>query len=379
MDRLVLVANSHRVAPGLLSFPAWVELKKGPVFTATADHPQLPHLDMAGVEVTLLDPADGPQGLRVGYLVGGGDPAAAALAHQFRERARGGQAVWLAGPGGDPDFARALGDLAGREGDVEMEVVYGSYDMPGAKLLDLVATMDRLRSPGGCPWDAEQTHASLARYLVEETYEALDAIERDDLQGLRDELGDVLLQVVFHARVAEERDDATRWTIDDVAGGIVEKLVRRHPHVFAGVEVADAEEVVANWDEIKRSERADSGADIDPLAHVPLGQPALTLAATLQRKAQKAGLDVAPPRLDEAVIAAQTLHAADATGDDPLRDAAERAVGDLLFAAVALAADLGVDPEAALRARARSFRDALATPAEPESWSIPDDEDDDPA
>jgi XTP/dITP diphosphohydrolase len=373
MDRLVLVANSHRVAPGLLSFPAWVELKKGPVLTATADHPQLPHLDMAGVEVEVLDPADGPQGLRVGYLAGGGDPLAASLAFQFRERARGGQAVWLAGPGGDPDFARALGDIAGREGGVEMEVVYGSYDMPGAKLLDLVATMDRLRSPGGCPWDAEQTHGSLARYLVEETYEVLDAIERDDLTDLRDELGDVLLQVVFHARVAEERDGDSRWTIDDVAARIVEKLVRRHPHVFAGVEVADADEVVANWDEIKRAERAGSGDDVDPLAHVPLGQPGLTLAATLQRKAAKAGLvGISLPRLDEALGAARALPA-DATGDGPLRDAAESAVGDLLFAAVALAADLGVDPEAALRTRSRAFRDALVSGHEPESWSVPDE------
>jgi XTP/dITP diphosphohydrolase len=373
VDRLVLVANSHRVAPGLLSFPAWVELKKGPVFTATADHPQLPHLDMAGVEVTVLDAADGPQGLRVGYLAGGGDPLAASLAFQFRELARGGQAVWLAGPGGDPDFARALGDIAGREGGVEMEVVYGSYDMPGAKLLDLVATMDRLRSPGGCPWDAEQTHDSLARYLVEETYEALDAIERGDVAGLRDELGDVLLQVVFHARVAEERDDDTRWTIDDVAGRIVEKLVRRHPHVFAGVEVADADEVVANWDEIKRAERVDAGADVDPLAHVPLGQPALTLAATLLRKAGKAGLEFEPPRLDEAVVTAQGLHAADSAGEPPLADLAEAAVADLLLAAVSLAADLDVDPESALRSRAKAFRDALTTPAEPESWSVPDE------
>jgi XTP/dITP diphosphohydrolase len=358
VDRLVLVANSHRVAPGLLSFPAWVELKKGPVFTGTPDHPQLPHLEVAGVDVTVLSPDEGPSGARIGYLMGGGDPAQVALAHAFRERARGAeQAVWLAGPGGDPDFARALGELVSHEGGVELEVVYGSYDMPGARLLDLVATMDRLRSPGGCPWDAEQTHETLAHYLVEETYEALDAIERGDLAGLRDELGDVLLQVVFHARVAQERDDGSAWTIDDVAGRIVEKLVRRHPHVFSGVEVSGADEVVANWDAIKEAERTEAGDHADPLSHVPLGQPSLTLAATLQRKAEKAGLVADPPRLDEAVTRLQALHAATHAGEPPMPDEARRVVADLLWSAAALARDLDVDPEAALRARARAFRD----------------------
>ncbi|HEX8003262.1 MAG TPA: nucleoside triphosphate pyrophosphohydrolase [Mycobacteriales bacterium] len=348
MDRLVLVANTHRVAPGLLSWPAWEELRNGDVCCADAEHPQLPFLEAAGVEVTVLRPDDGPQGLRVSYLLGGGDPAAAALAHQFRERARGGRtAVWLASGGGDPAFVRALGDLVAREGGVEMEVVYGSYDMPGARLLDLVATMDRLRSPGGCPWDAEQTHESLAPYLVEETYEALEAIETGDLDALRDELGDVLLQVVFHARVAQEREEHA-WTIDDVAGRIVEKLVRRHPHVFGDVSVSGADEVARNWDEIKAAERSESGEGAGALHGVPLGQPATSLAAKLQKRATKAGLPPALlPYADDALAAIE-------------RSAPEErgaAVGRLLFAVVALARSLDVDPEAALREVAREFRE----------------------
>jgi XTP/dITP diphosphohydrolase len=329
LDRLVLVANTHRVAPGLLSWSAWDELRNGDACCADADHPQLPFLQAAGVEVSVLRSADGPPGQTVSYLLGGGDPDAAALAHLFRDRARGGRtAVWLASPGGDPAFVRALGDLVAREGGVEMEVVYGSYDLPGARLLDLVATMDRLRSPGGCPWDAEQTHESLAPYLVEETYEAIEAVETGDLLALRDELGDVLLQVAFHARVAQERTDETRWTIDDVAARIVEKLVRRHPHVFGDVSVSGADEVVHNWDVIKAAER-DEGAGA--LHGVPLGQPALALTAKLQKRARKAGLP-------DALLAAMD-------GDD---------VGRVLFAAVARAG--GTDPEAALRAVAREFR-----------------------
>ncbi|HVE63918.1 MAG TPA: MazG family protein [Mycobacteriales bacterium] len=327
MDRLVLIANTHRVAPGLLSWSAWEELQRGPVFTRDAEHPQLPFLEMAGVGISVLRAEDGPQDQRVSYLLGGGDSGQTALAWQFRERARGGQAVWLASHGGDPDFVRALGDIAAREGGVELEVVYGSYDMPGARLLDLVATMDRLRSPGGCPWDAEQTHESLAPYLVEETYEALDALESGDLDALRDELGDVLLQVVFHARVAQERDDESGWSIDDVAGRIVEKLVRRHPHVFGDVEVSGAAEVLTNWEELKAAERAD---DAGPFDHVPMGQPALTLAATLQRKAAKAGVRADVP-------------------DGP---------GGELWALVDRLRLAGLDPEAELRAASRSFRDA---------------------
>ena len=135
------------------------------------------------------------------------------------------------------------------------QLIEGSADLPGAHFIDLVATMDRLRVQ--CPWDARQTHASLAPHLLEESYEAVEALESGDQRALREELGDVLMQPVFHARVAAERDDGTGYTIDDVADGIVAKLVRRHPHVFGDVTVSGADEVKANWDEIKKKEKTD--------------------------------------------------------------------------------------------------------------------------
>jgi XTP/dITP diphosphohydrolase len=148
----------------------------------------------------------------------------------------------------------------------------------GAALLELVAVMDRLRTD--CPWDARQTHESLVPYLLEETYETLEAIERGDLAELRGELGDVLLQVLFHARIAAERTDGTGFTIDDVAADIAEKLVRRHPHVFGDVTVSDADEVKRNWETIKAEERAAAGGGpASALDGVPMAQPALSLAA----------------------------------------------------------------------------------------------------
>ena len=168
--------------------------------------------------------------------------------------------VWLLGPDGDAGLTDALavrlveaGDDAAGSEPPEVELVAGSWDLPGARLLDLVAVMDRLRSPGGCPWDAAQTHRSLLQYLLEEAYETVEAIETDDLDALREELGDLLLQVVFHARLGEEHAERP-WSVDDVAAGIVDKLVARHPHVFApsdGPAAATAEQVEARWDELK--------------------------------------------------------------------------------------------------------------------------------
>ena len=339
-DRVVLLATTHRVAPGLLSWPAWAELRTGTVCTADAAHPQLPYLRAAGIDVRILDPGAG----------------AATLAREFRALARPERAaVWLAAPDGDEEFSRALGELVARDGGVELELVPGSYDVPGARLLDVVAVMDRLRSPGGCPWDAEQTHLSLAPYLLEEAYEAYAAVEEGDLAALREELGDVLLQVAFHARLAEELPDDERWSIDDLAGDLVTKLVRRHPHVFADRSVRDAAEVAANWDDIKAAEKGRTSVT----EGVPLGQPALALAAKLHDRALKAGL---PPALVAAeVAAAETLPQAVCAGAAAVAEAADPvdAIGELLFTAVALARMHQVDPEAALRGRARRFRDRL--------------------
>jgi len=343
-DRLILIANSHRVPPGLLSWPAWRELRNGRVCVGDPAHPQLGALVAADVPVEVL-PAD------VGWEQ---------LARSFRSRALEGRpAVWLTGPGGDQEFTTALGGLVDREaaagGRVELELVSGSYDPPGARLLDVVATMDRLRSPGGCPWDAEQTHASLAPYLLEEAYEAVDAIERGDPAELRDELGDVLLQVAFHSRLAEECDDGTGWNIDDVAAGLVEKLIRRHPHVFAGQQVSGVSDVLANWETIKAAE----GPRTSVADGVALGAPALALAAKLQARAASLGL---PPTLLVGGAAAETLPQAVAAAAAALADdtgAPVEGIGDLLFTAVALARFHDVDPEAALRGTSRRFRDRL--------------------
>src|SRR3984957_19847530 len=158
-------------------------------------------------------------------------------------------------------------------------------DATGARLLELVRVMDKLRV--NCPWDASQTHESLTPYLLEETYEAVDALTGGDQAAVREELGDVLLQVVFHARVAQERTDGTGYTIDDVADGITSKLVRRHPHVFGEAAVSGPDEVTQNWDTIKAAERAAASDGRAPSAidGVPMAQPALSLAAQLLRRA----------------------------------------------------------------------------------------------
>src|SRR5262245_46040582 len=216
-------------------------------------------------------------------------------------------------------------------------------DRPGAALLRLVAVMDRLRV--SCPWDARQTHESLAPHLLEECYEALDALESGDPAALRDELGDVLLQVVFHARIAAEAADGTGYTIDDVAEGIVAKLIRRHPHVFADVTVSGPEEVKRNWDAIKAAERTEAGgAPASVLDTVPFGQPALSLAAQLQRRAERAEApaDLASPL---------------ATGPDGGQAVSD--IGAELFALVARAREAGLDPELELRAAARAYRDRI--------------------
>ena len=218
----------------------------------------------------------------------------------------------------------------------------------GSALLEAVAVMDRLRSPGGCPWYAEQTHRSLAPYLLEEAYEAYQALEDEDSDALRDELGDVLLQVLFHARVAAEEPGG--WDIDDVASGLVAKLVRRHPHVFADTRVSGSADVEANWDAIKKSEQPGrSVAD-----GVPLALPALALLAKLQSRGTRAGR-WNPPADPGALVTA----AATAAADDP----SEEHVAELLLATVTLARQAGLDPEAVLRRRALHFRDELADPA----------------
>jgi len=225
----------------------------------------------------------------------------------------------------------------------EVEIVHGSYDVPGARLIDLVAVMDRLRSQ--CPWDRKQTHRSLAKYLLEETYETLEAIESGDRAHLREELGDLLLQVAFHSRIAEEgpdpdseyEDESGAWSIDDVAGDIVVKLVRRHPHVFADTIADGAAAVEANWETIKADEKQRTSA----VEGIPLALPALALADKVLSRAAK----VLPPS-SPGVAASSNDH--DRYGEE-------------LLELVRRTRESGVDAEQALRDAVRRVIEDIRT------------------
>jgi XTP/dITP diphosphohydrolase len=329
---LTILVTSARVAPGLLSWGAWEALRGASRVLVGSGHPQLVALAEAGVALEIVAVNDSDAAALGGVLVDAAtskDP---------------GSVVWVA-PTGVPE-AELLAMLSEARVPGGVRVLRGSHDLPGAHVIDLVATMDTLRV--NCPWDRQQTHASLAPHLLEEPYEALEALENGDHQALREELGDVLLQVAFHARIAAERtpeDDG--YTIDDVADAIVAKLVRRHPHVFADVSVASAQDVSRNWDEIKKAERAakrtarrapgasgaDGGAAPDTpsvLDGVVFGQPALSLATQVLRRAARAG---APAGL---------------LNDLP-------GLGEELLRLVSRASAAGIDPELELRAAVRQL------------------------
>jgi len=218
-------------------------------------------------------------------------------------------------------------------------------------IAEVLAIMARLRDPQrGCPWDVAQDFRSIAPHTIEEAYEVVDAIESGDLDGLRDELGDLLLQVVYHARMAEEEG---RFDFDEVARGLADKLVRRHPHVFGDAELAGAAEREQVWEQEKAAERARKGEDdTSALAGVTLGLPALARAQKLQKRAARVGFDW-PDARGAAAKVDEELAEIESAGDDP--QALEAEVGDLLFAAVNLARHHGVDAETALRRAAERF------------------------
>ena len=201
----------------------------------------------------------------------------------------------------------------------------------------LVQVMDQLRSPGGCPWDAEQTHESLARYLLEETYEALEAMDQGDLGSLREELGDLLLQVVFHARIAQESDPT--FSLDAIAQGVVDKLVRRHPHVFTDLVVTSNEELETNWAKIKEEEKQrESVTD-----GVPQAMPALQLATQLIYRARKSGIVAGDSQVKESVR-------------EVIGEVSQEQIAALLVATVELAREADIDAESVLRAEMMRYR-----------------------
>lgn len=219
----------------------------------------------------------------------------------------------------------------------------------GRQLERLRAIMHRLRAPGGCPWDAEQTHRSLVSNLIEEAYETVDAIERDDMEHLQEELGDLLLQVVFHSELAQE---SGRFDLDEVARGISDKLVRRHPHVFAASDAATTDAVLQQWDQIKRSEK---GAEEEPYLHgTGKGLPALLRASKLQKKAAKVGFDWPTQSGVLAKIREEVLELEAAVDAQDLK-AVDEEIGDLLFSVVNLVRFRKLDPEVVLSAANEKF------------------------
>lgn len=315
--RLTLLLSTARIAPGLLTRDAWSALTSAAhVLTRDEDETQLNAIQLSGIAAAHL-----------------GELEPAVLARLLVERTDDGEVVWIGSADGDPGLTDALAaEVSSRQDPPEVGILVGSYDVPGARLLDLVAVMDRLRSPGGCPWDAEQTHQSLVPYLVEETHELVEAIESGDREHMVEELGDLLLQVAFHARVAQEHPDQP-FGIDEVAAGIVDKLVRRHPHVFADVDADTPQEVAASWEQIKAAEKPHRTS---PMDGIPADLPALARANKALARLGRAG------RMDLVEAAA---------ADDDL--------GSRLFALVREAYDVGQDPEAALRATVRALEGRL--------------------
>lgn len=224
--------------------------------------------------------------------------------------------------------------------DFERQESYG--------LKDLERIVALLRHPGGCPWDMEQTHESIRRDLLEESYEVIEAIDEQDPDHLKEELGDLLEQVVFHASIEE---DAGRFNLDDVADGICKKLIFRHPHVFGTVEAASTEEVLVNWDALKREEKAQE-TYTDTLTAVARSLPALWRAEKVQKKAAKAGFDWNDIRgaVDKLSEELSELQAALDGDGDPAEE-----LGDLLFTAVNVSRFLKADPEVALGAATDKF------------------------
>lgn len=303
-----------------------------------------------------------------------GDGTEGALSQETRALLNSGLPL-VRGAGGHSayDALEARGYLFGDASEGPRILVFpGDGPGPSLPLYQLVEVSDRLLAPGGCPWDRAQTHESLKKYLLEEAYEVLEAIDSGSDEKLREELGDLILQPVMHAQMKKA---AGKFDIDDVANEIVLKLVRRHPHVFGDLSVEDADEVLKNWDRIKRTEKGEEPRSI--LAGVPKGMASLLRAHEISKRAARSGfewpdIDAVFDKLHEEEA---ELREAIATGD---REHIESEIGDLLFTAVNVARWAGIEPEEALRkmldrfSRRFTFMESSAdrplTELSPEEW-----------
>jgi MazG family protein len=359
VGKLVLVQPGPG-APDLLPLEVWQALARPYVFLTPGDElgmrladGDMPFavLEEAAAEHFKAEPNPG-KGPELRLLIaahkhGETTPGAKAVAERLKElAAERGEITFVLPRDHGEEITRAVLEVA-LSGDPEVEVVMGR-SAHGARLLELVRVMARLRGPDGCPWDREQTHQTLVKYLLDETYELIEAIESGAQGHVAEELGDLLLQVVFHAQMAADAGD---FDVDDVAGGIVTKLITRHPHVFGDLEVEGASEVVANWEVIKDHEKGRTSV----LEGVPEALPALAYATKLQKRAAKVGFD-----WDDAKGPAEKVREELAEIEAATPDRLEEEVGDMLFAAAALARKLGVGPETAVRRTSRKFRDRLS-------------------
>ncbi|GAA2163297.1 MULTISPECIES: MazG family protein [Glycomyces] len=291
MSDITWLLTSPRIPAGLLTVEAWDALHEAEAVAAFFESPTVEAVRDAGIDVELVEDA-------AEFIETGG--------------------VWIVGEDGDEELREALAEyVAG--GEVELEIVYGSWDPPGARLLDLVEAVARLHAEDGCPWHRAQTHETLGPYLLEESYEVLDAIGSGDADELREELGDLLFQPLLHASLAEDFD------IDDVAGDLVEKIIRRHPHVWGD---ADPDDLYEHWNEAKAAEKPHRDHPADGVSRQ---LPSLALAAKVIERFHDQGEELELPELPEGL----KLEADE--------------VGDFLLAAVAAARAAGVDPELALR------------------------------
>lgn len=295
MSTVVWLLTSPRVPAGLLTVEAWDALREAEAVAAFGDSPAVEAVRGAGIDVAFVDEA-------ASLLETGG--------------------VWIVGEDGDEQIREALSEYVA-DGRIELEVLYGSWDLPGARLLDLVAAVERLHAEeGGCPWHRAQTHESLASFLMEESYEVLDAIAADDPGEIEEELGDLLFQPMLHARLAAGRG---AFDIDDVAGAVVDKIIRRHPHVWGE---ADPDELYEHWHSAKAAEKPHRAHPADGVSR---RLPSLAFAAKVIDRFDDAGKPLDLPELPGGV---------EVRAED---------VGEFLLAAVAAAKAAGVDPELALR------------------------------